>query len=305
MLVNELLKRPDPSSPFKGRFGMRKRVAWSQPVAIDDVKAIGAASGAKVNDVLVAAMTGALRSYLRRRGVDVDDTTVRAMVPVDLRRPERARRLGNEFGLVILDLAVASRRRKDRLAKTQTRMDALKRSPEAVAILALFNLFGRMPKAIEDLAIDLFGSKASVVMTNVVGPRTTLRFAGVPDRADDVLGAASGPAARAGREHPFLPGYGDAVGDRRCAARARSRGDHRGFQPRVHRDAATGAQGRGRSAAAEGRERPPRTRRGSSRRGASRPASPLSSGRPSPASAISRLTAPRRGCRSCSPAGCT
>ena len=180
MLVSELLKRPDPSSPFKGRFGMRKRVAWSQPVAIDDVKVIGAASGAKVNDVLVAAMTGALRGYLRRRGVDVDDTTVRAMVPVDLRRPERARRLGNEFGLVILDLAVASRRRKDRLAKTQARMDALKRSPEAVAILALFNLFGRMPKAIEDLAIDLFGSKASVVMTNVVGPRTMLRFADVP-----------------------------------------------------------------------------------------------------------------------------
>jgi WS/DGAT/MGAT family acyltransferase len=180
MLVNELLKRPDPSSPFKGRFGMRKRVAWSQPVAVDDVKVIGAASGAKVNDVLVAAMTGALRGYLRRRGVDVDETTVRAMVPVDLRRPERARRLGNEFGLVILDLAVASRRRKDRLAKTQARMDALKRSPEAVAILALFNLFGRMPKAIEDLAIDLFGSKASVVMTNVVGPRTMLRVADVP-----------------------------------------------------------------------------------------------------------------------------
>jgi hypothetical protein len=59
-------------------------------------------------------------------------------------------------------------------------MDALKGSPEAVAILALFNLFGRIPKAIEDLATDLFGSKASVVMTNVVGPRTKLRFAGAP-----------------------------------------------------------------------------------------------------------------------------
>ena len=180
MLVNELLKRPDPSSPFKGRFGMRKRVAWSQPVAIDDVKAIGATAGAKVNDVLVAAMTGALRTYLRRRGIDADDTTVRAMVPVDLRNPERARQLGNEFGLVILDLAIAVRRRRDRLAMTKTRMDALKRSPEAVAILALFNLFGRLPKAIEDVATDLFGSKASVVMTNVVGPRSTLRFAGVP-----------------------------------------------------------------------------------------------------------------------------
>ncbi len=68
----------------------------------------------------------------------------------------------------------------DRLAKTKERMDALKRSPEAAAMLALFNVFGRAPKAVEDFATWIFGSKASVVMTNVVGPRTTLRLAGVP-----------------------------------------------------------------------------------------------------------------------------
>ena len=47
-----------------------------------------------------------------------------------------AGKLGNEFGLVVLDLAVASPRRMDRLAKTKERMDALKRSPEAAATLA-------------------------------------------------------------------------------------------------------------------------------------------------------------------------
>ncbi len=180
MLVAELLKSPDPRSPLKGRFGMRKRVAWSKPVPLDDVRAIGAATGAKVNDVLVAAVTGALRSYLKSRAVEVDSTSVRAMVPVDLRRPERAGKLGNEFGLVVLDLPVATRRRIDRLAQTKARMDALKRSPEPAAIMALFNLFGRVPKAIEDAAIDLFGSRASVVMTNVAGPRATMHLAGVP-----------------------------------------------------------------------------------------------------------------------------
>ena len=59
-------------------------------------------------------------------------------------------------------------------------MDALKRSPEPVAIMALFNLFGRAPKAVEDFAVELFGSKASVVMTNVAGPQRTLYLAGVP-----------------------------------------------------------------------------------------------------------------------------
>lgn len=180
MLVKELLKWPDPQSPFKGEFHLRKRVAWSAPVLIRDVKAIGAPAGAKVNDVLVAAMTGALRAYLKRRGVDVDHTTVRAMVPVDLRPPERFGKLGNEFGLVILDLAVTRARARDRLATTKARMDALKRSPEAIAMWFLLDLFGRGPKPLEDLANQVYGTKASVVMTNVVGPRETLYLAGTP-----------------------------------------------------------------------------------------------------------------------------
>ena len=179
MLVAELLKAPDPKSPLKGTFGMRKCVAWSNPIAIEDIKAIGAPSGAKVNDVLVAGMTGALRAYLKRRGIDVDRTTVRAMVPVDLRPPERVGDLGNEFGLVVLDLAVASADSMDRLATTKRRMDALKRSPEAVATLILFNILGRGPKSLQDFANQTFGSKASVVMTNVVGPKKTLYLAGI------------------------------------------------------------------------------------------------------------------------------
>ena len=180
MLVGELLKEPDPQSPLKGEFGMKKRVAWSEPVPLDDIKFIGKRYGAKVNDVLVAAMTGALRSYLAGRGADVDDMTVRAMVPVDLRPPHRALELGNDFGLVVLDLAIRSRKPIERLMTTKGNMDALKRSPEAMAIKTLFNLFGLGPKVVEDLAVDLFGSKASVVMTNVAGPRQSLYLAGVP-----------------------------------------------------------------------------------------------------------------------------
>ncbi len=180
MLAAELLKSPDPRSPLKGSFGIEKRVAWSEPVSLADVKAIGGPAGAKINDVLVAAMTGALRSYLRKRGVDVDRVGMRAMVPVDLRPPARALELGNQFGLVILELPLQARRSRDRLRLTKQRMDALKRSPEPVAILALFDLFGRGPKAAADLAVDLFGTRASLVMTNVAGPPQPVHMAGVP-----------------------------------------------------------------------------------------------------------------------------
>lgn len=208
MLVRELLRWPDPQSPLKGEFALRKQVAWSRPVTIKDVKTIGARHGAKVNDVLVACMTGALRSYLKKRGVDVNHTTVRAMVPVDLRPPQRAGELGNEFGLVILDLAVTSARATQRLAITKKRMDELKRSPEAMATKLLFEIFGRGPKALEDFANELFGSKASIVMTNVMGPRDVLYLTGVP--IDRMIAWAPHPGKELGMAISIMSYHGKA-----------------------------------------------------------------------------------------------
>ncbi|HXY42074.1 MAG TPA: wax ester/triacylglycerol synthase family O-acyltransferase [Vicinamibacteria bacterium] len=182
LLFDELRKPPDPRSPLKGDFGSRKRVAWSEPVSIGEIKAVGRSCEAKVNDVLVAAATGALRGYLRQRGFDVDHATLRAMVPVDLRPRDRALELGNDFGLVILELPIRAQRPLDRLRVTRDHMDALKRSPEALAIRTLLGLFGRGPKLLEDAAVDLFGSRASLVMSNVAGPRGRLYLAGVPIR---------------------------------------------------------------------------------------------------------------------------
>ena len=180
MLVTELLRADDPPSPLKGDFAPGKRVSWSKPFPLGDIKAIGRRYDAKVNDVLVAVVTGALRTYLKGRGVDVDHTTLRAMVPVDLRPPERIGQLGNEFGLVLLDLAVTRARADHRLALTKARMDELKRSPEPLATKALLSLLGRGPKLLEDFSNDLFGRKASIVMTNVAGPHEVLHLAGVP-----------------------------------------------------------------------------------------------------------------------------
>jgi WS/DGAT/MGAT family acyltransferase len=180
VVVADLLKRGDPVSPIKGDYGLPKRVAWSAPVPLADVKAIGSPAGAKVNDVLVAAIAGALRSHLRQRGTDVARTTVRAMVPIDLREPERRAELGNAFGLMILDLPVSKPTVSARLAATKARMDALKGSAEGPAMRQLLTLFGSGPRMLEELACDIFGSKASLVLTNVVGPGTGIRLDGVP-----------------------------------------------------------------------------------------------------------------------------
>ena len=176
--VGTLFKTPDPQSPLKGRLGVPKRVAWSEPVALDDVKAVGNATNAKVNDVLVAAMAGALRHYMQARGSAQDGMTIRAVVPVDLRSPGRAMDLGNRFGLVFLELPVGTTGPLDRLRATKHAMDGIKRSPEAAVFLGILNIFGRTPRTVEDLAVGIFGSKATLVMTNVAGPRQPLYMAG-------------------------------------------------------------------------------------------------------------------------------
>ena len=176
--VGTLLKTPDPQSPLKGRLGVPKRVAWSEPVALDEVKAVGKAMDAKVNDVLVAAMAGALRHYMQDRQSADDGMTIRAVVPVDLRAPGRAMDLGNRFGLVFLNLPVGTAGALERLRITKRNMDGIKRSPEAAVFLGILNVFGRTPRPVEDLAVGIFGTKATLVMTNVAGPRQPLYIAG-------------------------------------------------------------------------------------------------------------------------------
>jgi diacylglycerol O-acyltransferase / wax synthase len=177
-----LLMSPDPRTVFKGKLGIAKRAVWSEPVMLDEVKAIGRAIGATVNDVLLTAATGALRRYLQGRGEDVDGLDIRAAVPVNLRSPNAPPSLGNRFGLVFLPLPVGADDPLDRLYDLKQRMEAIKDSPEAIVAFGILNVMGAGPIQLENLALSLFGSKATAVMTNVPGPRETLYLAGAPIR---------------------------------------------------------------------------------------------------------------------------
>jgi diacylglycerol O-acyltransferase / wax synthase len=177
-----LLMSPEPQTLFKGDLGVSKRAAWSAPIALDDVKAIGRAAGGTVNDVLLAAVTGALRRYLLGRGELVDGLEVRAAVPVNLRAPNEPPTLGNRFGLVFLSLPIGADDPLDRLSDLKQRMEAIKGSPEALVTFGVLQAMGLMTSQLQDAGVALFGSKATAVMTNVPGPRETIYLAGAPVR---------------------------------------------------------------------------------------------------------------------------
>ncbi|MGE5813630.1 MAG: wax ester/triacylglycerol synthase family O-acyltransferase [Acidobacteriota bacterium] len=169
----------DEQTPLKGTLGIEKRATWSTPVPLEDVKAASRALGVTVNDVLVTAATGALRNYLLSRGADVDGIEVRGVVPVNLRRAEDSHELGNRFGLVFLSLPVGLTKPQDRLQSICRRMRALKDSYEPVMTFQILQVLGLAPRGILERAIDFFGEKATAVITNVVGPREPVTFAGV------------------------------------------------------------------------------------------------------------------------------
>ncbi|MEP7188442.1 MAG: wax ester/triacylglycerol synthase family O-acyltransferase, partial [Roseiflexaceae bacterium] len=177
-----LLMSPDPQTLFKGELGVSKRAAWSAAIALDDVKAIGRAAGGTVNDVLLAAVTGALRRYLLGRAALVDGLEIRAAVPVNLRSPNEPPTLGNHFGLIFLSLPVGADDPLDRLYDLKQRMEALKDSPEALVTFGALHGIGLLPSQLQEIGVSLFGSKATAIMTNVPGPRETIYLAGAPVR---------------------------------------------------------------------------------------------------------------------------
>jgi diacylglycerol O-acyltransferase len=182
----------DRHTALRGTAGLDKAVVWSDPIPLARIKDAGHRAGATVNDLLLAAVAGALRTHLVRRRSTVHD--IRAIVPFNLRPLDQPlpAELGNKFGLVYLALPLTTARREDRLREMSRRMQAIKHSAEGYVAYGILELVGLAPAIVEDLAIDVFASKGTGVMTNVPGPRRTVTLAGTPLRGTIGWGPTSG-----------------------------------------------------------------------------------------------------------------
>ena len=177
-LAYALALEDDPPTVLKMPLGVSKRCAWAEPLALADVKAIGRAFQCTVNDVLLASVAGALRSYLIERGEVLDGRNIRCTVPVNLRPLEHAKQLGNHFGLVFLELPVGEPNPVARLEKVAANMRQLRKSRQAIMAFGLLAALGMAPMSLQRVALELFSRKATAVATNVPGPQSPLYLAG-------------------------------------------------------------------------------------------------------------------------------
>jgi diacylglycerol O-acyltransferase / wax synthase len=193
----------DSPTRLKGKPGGTKKVAWCQPIALEEVKAVGKALNCSINDVLLSCVAGALGEYLKSFGDDVSGQEIRAMVPVNLRPPNQdggqAHQLGNRFGLVPLVLPIGVENPIERVYEVRRRMAALKGSYQPLLAFSLLAVAGLLIKPAQDMMLNIFAKKTTAVMTNVPGPREKLKFCGstleqsmfwVPQSGDVGLGVS-------------------------------------------------------------------------------------------------------------------
>jgi diacylglycerol O-acyltransferase / wax synthase len=196
-VLRKILVTRDPSTVLSGSAGAAKKVVWSEPVSLERVKRAGGATGTTVNDVLVAALAGAVRRYQVEQGAAAVDLPT--MVPVNLRPLDEPlpASLGNRFAVVLLTLPSGLSTPFARLAETKRRMDAIKGSPEALITFGLINGIGLTGLRVSRLLVRFFSRTAGGVTTNVPGPREHRYLAGtritgllgwVPGSGDQTLG---------------------------------------------------------------------------------------------------------------------
>jgi diacylglycerol O-acyltransferase / wax synthase len=168
-----------PPSPFNVRIGPHRRFTWVR-ADLARFKAIKDSLGGTVNDVVLAAVAGALGSYMRLHGQATDDVELRAMVPVSIRADIERGALGNRVAAMWAALPVGITDPVARLNTISEEMRALKQSGQAVGAEILTRLSGFAPPTIMAQAARLQARQRlfNLVVTNVPGPQFPLYLLG-------------------------------------------------------------------------------------------------------------------------------
>ena len=164
------LLRAAPRSYLNERIGPR-RVLVRHRARMSDVVAAKRRSGATVNDVCLAAVSGTLRTLARLRGET--PRPLKAMVPVSVRADGERQDLGNRITFVFIQLPVATRSPAGRLAQVRRETAAFKQSGRPAGTGAVLGALGLLPDPVKNRAARLASSARvfNLTVSNIPGPR--------------------------------------------------------------------------------------------------------------------------------------
>jgi diacylglycerol O-acyltransferase / wax synthase len=170
---------PAPATPYNKPIGPHRRYTWVR-ANLADLKAIKNELGGTVNDVVIAVVSGALRRWLRGRGVRTEGLELRALVPVSIRTEAQQGQLGNRIAAMRGPLPVYVDDPVERLRIVSAAMQGLKESKQAMGAEVLAGLQGFAPPTILAQASRLnFSTRLfNLIVTNVPGPQIPLYVLG-------------------------------------------------------------------------------------------------------------------------------
>ena len=168
-----------PASPFNVDIGPYRRFA-TVDVPLAELKRIKNGAGGTVNDVVLAAVAGALGRYLRGHGHATQDLELRAMVPISVRSDQQHGALGNQVSSYMAPLPIWCDDPIDRLHRVSETMGDLKASKQAVGASLMTELADFAPPTIAAQAARLQSRQRffNLVVTNVPGPQFSLYLLG-------------------------------------------------------------------------------------------------------------------------------
>ncbi|MBS0254061.1 MAG: wax ester/triacylglycerol synthase family O-acyltransferase [Proteobacteria bacterium] len=171
------------------------RVVEGRRVPLAGIKAIRALSpGAKVNDVFLAIIGGALRRYLLAKE-DLPDKTMTAMAPISVRSSGEKNDMGNQVAAMIAPLGTHLADPGERLRYVHQQTTNSKAMSDAVGARNLTEMSKVSPALLMALAAQLYSRLGlanrmspifNTVVTNVPGPPVPIYSAGA--RLESMMG---------------------------------------------------------------------------------------------------------------------
>lgn len=164
-------------TPLNQRIGPNRRVDFLVS-ELEPMKVIKDAFGGTVNDVVIAAVAGAVRSFLiEDRGVDPAGLDFRAMVPVSTRGHEPPDGAGNRVAMWLIDLPLAEPDPVARLRAVSAATAHLKETNQALGVSLLTQSASFTPSTVLSVAARFAAATArpfNMTITNVPGPQVPL-----------------------------------------------------------------------------------------------------------------------------------
>ncbi|HEX6760495.1 MAG TPA: wax ester/triacylglycerol synthase domain-containing protein [Propionibacteriaceae bacterium] len=171
--VRELLAgKPGPRTSLNRVIGQDRTLALVRS-SLELVNEVAHTHDAKVNDVLLAVITGGLRGLLRARGEPIEGVILPIYVPVSLRRGRSGQEAGNLISQMIVPLHLGIADPAQRLR--QIAVETAKR--KAISRPSLGTMFGN--RLLRGAMLKLIArQRVNVVSADLPGPDTPLYFAG-------------------------------------------------------------------------------------------------------------------------------